>query len=191
MLRSFLRLMSRSQSSSAKTQTKQSANPSESRTRPTADHRARVMSMRLEHIKICGKRRCEELASFGLVTAGDLATCDPQEIRKEFKLSGRSAGRIKRYRRIVRLSASVPNMMPRDAQLLVAIHRRSVRAIALEDPAVLHRDIERFLVSSLGRRMLRGRRIPGGRRVREWVSHCKLHQQIDVNLTPSKYPLAA
>jgi hypothetical protein len=67
----------------------------------------------------------------------------------------------------------VPGMMPRDALLLISIHRRSARGLACESPASLHRDLERFAESTRGRTQLRGRRIPSMRRLKRWIAQCE------------------
>ena len=63
--------------------------------------------------------------------------------------------------------------MPRDAQLLISVHRRSVQGIAGESPAGLHRDLVRFSLSSRGRRLVRGKRLPSIRRLKKYISTCK------------------
>ena len=73
----------------------------------------------------------------------------------------------------IRFAAAVPGMMPRDAMLLISIHRRSVRGLALESPAALHRDLLRFAESTNGRLQLRGRRVPSLRRLKRWIAECE------------------
>jgi hypothetical protein len=128
--------------------------------------------MRIEHTRICSDTRCQLLREVGIVRAGDLLTCDLRELRDR-NAPTKSVHLIKRYRQVVRLAASVPGMMPRDAQLLISVHRRSVQGIASESPAALHRDLVRFSLSSKGRRLVRGRRLPSVRRLRKYISACR------------------
>ena len=123
-------------------------------------HRERLLSMKLEHTKLCSPHRCQRLRELGIVTAGDLASVNPDQLARQFTARRKAVSVIKRYRRAIRLAASVPGMMPRDAMLLVSIHRRSVRGLASESPSALHRDLERYAESTKGRLQLRGRRIP-------------------------------
>lgn len=141
--------------------------------RSRASHRERLLSMKLEHTKLCSPHRCQRLMQLGIVTAGDLASANPDRVARQFVASRKAVGVIKRYRRAIRLAAAVPGMMPRDAMLLVSIHRRSVRGLASESPVVLHRDLERYAASSIGRQQLRGRRIPSARRVKRWIAECE------------------
>ncbi len=106
-----------------KTQPKQvSASPS---------HRERLLSMRLEHTKLCSTRRCQRFQELGIVTAGDLACATPERLAVHFRASRKAERVIKHYRRAIRFAAAVPGMMPRDAMLLISIHRRSVRGLGI------------------------------------------------------------
>ncbi len=144
-----------------------------SRPHPTGSHRQRLLGMRLEHIRICSPRRCERLTEIGIVTAGDLAAADPAKVARHFNASRKALRVIQHYRRAIRFAASVPGMMPRDAMLLVSIHRRSIRGLATESPATLYRDLQRFSESSQGQAQLRGRRLPSTRRLRRWIHECE------------------
>jgi hypothetical protein len=136
-------------------------------------HRERLLAMRLEHTKLCSPRRCERLRRLGIVTAGDLSAADPERVAMHFAAPRKALRVIKQYRRDIRFAAAVPGMMPRDALLLISIHRRSVRGLASETPASLHRDLERFAESSKGRLQLQGRRIPSTRRLKRWIAQCE------------------
>lgn len=138
-----------------------------------ATHRERLMSMKLEHTKLCSPHRCQRLSGLGILTAGDLASINPNQLARQFAAPRKAVGVIKRYRRAIRLAAAVPGMMPRDAMLLISIHRRSVRGLASESPSALYRDLERYSESTRGRLQLRGRRIPSTRRLKRWIAACE------------------
>lgn len=135
------------------------------------DHRAWLLTMRLDHLRVCSPVRCERLAEIGVLTAGDLVTADLAQI-------GRVTGDetlprlLKRTVRAIQFAAAVPGMMPRDAMLLICVHRRSIRSLATESPAVLHRDLQRFALSTKGQRAMKGRRLPSVKRIRRWVETC-------------------
>lgn len=136
-------------------------------------HRARVFSMRLEHTQLCSSHRCSRLRELGIVTAGDLASASPDQLAGRFRASRRALRVLKQYRRAIRFAAAVPGMMPRDAMLLISIHRRSTRGLSMESAATLHRDLERFAQSSQGQVQLRGRRLPSTRRLKQWINECR------------------
>ena len=137
-------------------------------------HRQRLLSMQLQHTRICSSKRCQRLSALGVVTAGDLLAWDPRRLATHFNAPKKALRMLMQYRRAIRLAASVPGMMPVDAMLLISIHRRSVRGLAAESAATLHRDLMRFSESSQGRAQLRGRRLPSTRRLRKWIHACEL-----------------
>ncbi|MDG2224326.1 MAG: DUF4332 domain-containing protein, partial [Rubripirellula sp.] len=126
-------------------------------------HRQRLLSMRLEHTKLCSPHRAQRLKSLGVFSAGDLSNSDLEKLAAHFGASKKALRMLVQYRRAIRFAAAVPGMMPRDAMLLISIHRRSVRGLACESAAALHRDLERFAESTQGQIQLRGRRIPSTR----------------------------
>jgi hypothetical protein len=130
------------------------------------------------------------LREVGIIRAGDLLTCDLKQFPNHSDADKRIR-LIKRYRQVVRLAASVPGMMPRDAQLLISIHRRSIHGIASESPASLHRDLVRFSLSSKGRRMVRGQKLPSVRRLRKYIVACKSAIAASSVLTGQRMPSAA
>ncbi len=142
-------------------------------------HRQRLLNMRLEHIRVCSVRRCQRLQKLGIITAGDLAYADCEKVASHFGAPRKALKVIQQYRRAIRFAASVPGMMPRDAMLLVSIHRRSVRGLASETASSLHRDLQRFSESSQGQAQLRGRRLPSARRLKRWIDQCE-------SLTPDR-----
>ena len=136
-------------------------------------HRQRLLSMRLEHTKLCSPHRAQRLNRLGVFSAGDLSNRDLKKLAANFGASKKALHMLMQYRRAIRLAAAVPGMMPRDAMLLISIHRRSVRGLACESAAALHRDLERFAESTAGRSQLRGRRIPSTRRLKQWITICE------------------
>lgn len=136
-------------------------------------HRARLLAMRLEHLGLCPATRCRQLAEIGIQTAGDLIYSDPSKIAGAFGNPPRAERAIRRYRAAIKLALGIDSMMPRDALLLVAIHRRSVASLARESAAQLHRDLERFSLSSRGSKLMGRRSVPSQRRVKMWVASCR------------------
>ncbi len=139
---------------------------------PRMVHRERLMSMQLRHSKLCPESKCVHFEQHGIETVGDLLTADLRTLSKTFPSPDKSVRAIKRYRSAIRLAARVPEMMPRDALLLICIHRRSVRGLAMESPMLLYRDLQRYADSTPGQKMLRGRKLPSIKRVRSWIAAC-------------------
>jgi hypothetical protein len=138
-----------------------------------ASHRERLLAMKLEYLKLCPPKRCGQLAELGIQTAGDLVFSDPKQIAAKFPTPQRAERALQRYRAAIRMALAVESMMPRDALLLVSIHRRSVKSLARESAAQLHRDLERFSLSTRGSKLVGRRGIPSLRRVKIWVATCR------------------
>ncbi|MEM9828261.1 MAG: DUF4332 domain-containing protein [Planctomycetota bacterium] len=136
-------------------------------------HRHRVLAMQLQHTHICSTRRCERLASLGVVVGEDLLRNDLRHIAGQFPGSKRAYRKLLQYRQAFRLAASVDGLFPADALLLIQIHREHSLSLAGETAALLHRDLLRFSESSIGRAALRGRRVPSLRRIRRWIESAK------------------
>ncbi|MEM9589271.1 MAG: DUF4332 domain-containing protein, partial [Planctomycetota bacterium] len=138
----------------------------------TPSHRAQVLDTRIEHAGLCGPRRNEQLLRAGLRTCGDLLSANPKQIAADMGLPRRAANTLARYQRSIRLAARVPGLSARDALLLVSVHRKTVKVLSAESPAQLHRDLQRFALSTRGQNVLRGRKLPSLRRVKRWVNQC-------------------
>lgn len=152
--------------------TAESATDRRSRKRRPGSHRERLLAMRLDHLKICPPRRCQQLGAVGVQTAGDLVFGDPAKIAATLPNSPRAERVLRRYRAAIRMAAAIDSMMPRDALLLVSIHRRSVASLSRESAAQLHRDLERFSLSSRGSKLVGRRGVPSLRRVKTWIATC-------------------
>ena len=146
---------------------------SSTKTQPSVGcHRERLLSMHLEHTRMCSNTRLSMMRSCGLLTCGDLMTCDLKSIEKQDP-TGRTLRVVRRYRSAVRFACDIDGLMPRDALLLMNIHRRSLHTLAQETPNQLHRDIVRFSLSTKGQKIFAGRRVPSVRRVKGWIQACR------------------
>ena len=91
MLRMFLRFVSPVQQRPVELRTDpgrfRQANPN-SRQVPQC-HRDRLLSMRIEHTRMCSDQRCQMLREIGVFTAGDLLTCDLQRLHKQARRQSR------------------------------------------------------------------------------------------------------
>lgn len=75
----------------------------------------------------------------------------------------------KRRQRERRFANVFTDMSPREARLLFCVHRRSLRSLAAESPAALHRDLYRFTLSSNGQKLMANRPAPTMKAVKSWV----------------------
>lgn len=88
--------------------------------------------------------------------------------------SSRSASRRRSRRQAaVRFARRFSKMTPREALCLMAIHRRQPDGLANESPALLKRDLERYLWSSRGQRHVDRIPSPDLARVRRWIEEAQ------------------
>ena len=119
----------------------------------------------LRRFTLGSKRQMETLRAAGITTLGDLARSnDPTLVVN---------GWFRVLRRAARLSLKIRPLHPQDALLVIAIHRKTVAAIASENPLRLQRDIERLVFSTRGSRLLGRRSAPTLERVTAWVESAK------------------
>ncbi|MEM6779662.1 MAG: DUF4332 domain-containing protein [Planctomycetota bacterium] len=144
---------------------------------PTTSHRERLLAMRIQHLQLCSEKRASQLADVGIRTAGDLLWCQPERIAGSFRAPARACRAIRRFQSAIGLAVAVEGMTPRDAMLLIAIHRRSVDSLAGEHAATLRRDLERFSLSTQGTRLVGNRGIPSLRRIKAWIAECQTEVQ--------------
>jgi hypothetical protein len=119
----------------------------------------------LRRFTLCSKRQRETLRAAGITTLGDLARSNDPTLSTN--------GWFRVVRRAARLSLKIRPLHPQDALLVIAIHRKTVSAIASENPLRLQRDIERFVFSTRGSRLLGRRSAPTLERVTAWVDSAK------------------
>ena len=79
----------------------------------------------------------------------------------------------KRRQRERRFANVFVDMSPREARLLFCVHRRSLRSLAAESPAVLHRDLHRFTLSSNGQKLMANGAAPTLKAVQSWVRQAR------------------
>lgn len=129
--------------------------------------RRRPLSLRDAGLGSAAQRRA--LRSLEIRTTADLLAADPLEIAQRLGLSAGAAGVMRRWQRAIRLSRLLPAMTPREALLLHAVHRKTLRSIAEESAPRLRRDLGRYALSTAGSRLLADQPLPSPERVKGWV----------------------
>lgn len=127
----------------------------------------------LSDLKFATKNQLAQLRQAGIVTAGDLARCDPQKLAEQKLMPIAALGWLKRQRRAAKLFIRLGPLKYFDATLLLAIHRKSIPLMASENPVRLYRDIQRFSLSSSGIRLLGTKPSPTQKQIERWVKAAK------------------
>ncbi|WP_417744127.1 DUF4332 domain-containing protein [Rosistilla oblonga] len=138
--------------------------------------RQRRMEASLASLRLLPPSLVRQLESHGLVSVKDLLNLNLTEWASERGLSKSHQSQLRTVRRAIRMAMSLRVMHPRDAYLLIAIHRRSPEDVASDSPRHLFRDLERFALSSRGRALMRRIEFPSIDRVATWISAAQDHQ---------------
>ncbi len=115
-----------------------------------------------------GPKTAERMHSIGIHTIADLLKMDPGQAAE--KLGNRAATDLVRdWQDQSRLVCCVPNLRGHDAQFLVACQVRTTEQLRTRDPRQLLQQVETFLGTTTGQRLLRGGRPPDLAEVTEWI----------------------
>lgn len=150
-----------------------SPTPAPSKSQLTSKKKISKNKVLLANLKFASKTQLEQLNHAGIVTAGDLARCDPQTLVQQQQLPARSLGWLRKKRRALRLFVKIKPLAYFEADLLLAVHRSSVERMAGENPIHLFRDIQRYVLSTRGCLLLRENPLPTQSRVQAWVDAAK------------------
>ena len=105
-----------------------------------------------------------------VLSSGDCVARLPTDIPYRKNLDPVRAARVKKRRqRVLQFTRQFGEMTSTEAQLLFAVHRRTVRALAKESPVALQRDLRRFILSTRGQRISRGKPSPSLPQLRNWI----------------------
>ena len=135
-------------------------------------HASEISNLPLERTELLSPKNCRNLRELGLITAADLLKVNASDIAVHFPAKKKACRVMRRCQKAIRIASSVPNMLPKDALLLLQIYRSHPRSLASESPAKLLRDFERYSQSSIGRKQMRGKALPSKERIKDWIDHC-------------------
>ena len=130
----------------------------------------------LRSLKIMSRRALENLERLDVVTVGDLLELDFESLG-EAGFGDREIARLRVSRRAVRLALVIRRLNPRNARLLIAVHRGSPERLALTNAVRLQKDIQRFALSSRGSRLIGDMPLPPVEVVREWIESATNHER--------------
>ena len=140
---------------------------------PAGPPKIQRSATRLSSFNFASSRQLQQLNRTGIETAADLKAARCKHLVTQGQLSA-SAGRwLQRRRQIIVLFLSIRSLRPVDAVILHTIHRRRPSTVASEQPIRLHRDIQRFLLTSAGQRLLGYKQPPTMIAVEKWVEHAR------------------
>lgn len=138
---------------------------------PKVNRVRRSPTLRAAGIGSVAQRRA--LRSVGVLTADDLLRADAAELVQRLHWPAVAERCVRRWQRAIRMARAIRTMTPRDALMLRAVHRRSVRALASEAAPRLYRDLKRYALSSRGAKQLGEHPLPSLDDVRRWIEEAQ------------------
>lgn len=138
---------------------------------PKVQRVRRSPSLRSAGLGSAAQRRA--LRSAAILTTEDLLRSNAAELVQRLQWPALAERRVRRWQRAIRMARAIRTMTPRHALMLHAIHRRSVRAVAEEVAPRLHRDLERYALSSRGAKQLGDHPLPSLDEVRRWIEEAR------------------
>lgn len=142
--------------------------------------RWRQLNQPLAAIGLLSPSMIRRFTSQNVQTVGDFIELDLAQWTKNQQWpaaeSSKALAKLRSVRRCIRLAMAIGNMSPREARMLVAVYRRSPQDVANVSPRRLLHDLERFALSSRGRRMIGNRPLPSLERVQWWVMRARDRQ---------------
>jgi hypothetical protein len=113
------------------------------------------------------------LSLAGINTIGELASSEPKQLRSQNLITSRNLHWLTTARRVSRLYLQLRLLRIVDARLLIAVHRGRKSTIGCENAVRLHRDLNRFIVSTAGQQVLGRKKPPTLADVESWVQACQ------------------
>lgn len=111
----------------------------------------------------------KELAQQSILTVEQLLAADAEQLASALHHSGVTAGKVKDWQDQARLMCRTPNLRGHDAQILVACGITSPESLARMDAANLLEQVDAFVASKHGQRILRGSPAPDLDEIHDWI----------------------
>jgi hypothetical protein len=116
-----------------------------------------------------GSRVVQQLGQIGIRTVRDFLNRAPEDIARDINNRRISAETIRLWQQQARIACSVPNLRRHDAQILVACGISEPEKLAAMTPAPLFEQVDQFLRSKAGSRLIRSGKKPDIAEVTDWI----------------------
>ena len=120
-----------------------------------------------------GKKTASLFSSIHLHTVGQFLAEDADHVAARLNTYWIDASLVHVWQAQARLMCQIPNLAPRDAQMLAGAGYRSASDIAVDDPRLLVSKIARFALTTPGRRYLKGNPPPTEEKIIGWAKQCR------------------
>lgn len=116
-----------------------------------------------------GPRTAERLEKVGVVTVSDFLAADVDEVASRLQNKRMSAKMLREWQQQTELVCRVPQLRGHDAQILVAVGVTEAEALAAMDAQELWSQVEPFVHSTAGKRIIRSSKAPDFQEVFHWI----------------------
>jgi len=116
-----------------------------------------------------GPKTARRLAKVGIHSVSDLLAANPEQTAPRLPVQYITADVIRDWQDQARLACQIPEIRGHDVQIFVACDYRDVHSIASEAPADLLDNIDPFVNSSAGERIIRSGKKPDLNEVTDWI----------------------
>ncbi len=116
-----------------------------------------------------GSRVFQQLGQIGVRTVRDFLSRGAEDVAREMNNRRITAETIRQWQQQARIACSVPNLRRHDAQILVACGMDDPEKIATMAPAKLFAQVDQFLRSKTGMRLIRSGKKPDLAEVTDWI----------------------
>ncbi len=128
-----------------------------------------------------GNKTAERFHAIGVKTVRQLLELDPQQAANQLKIKWLDAATITDIQHQARLVCQVPQLRGHDAQMLVACQITEPEQLVLADAEALLEELDNFLQTSAGQRILRSSPAPDHAEVTDWIVWAGQARELAVN----------
>ncbi len=118
-----------------------------------------------------GPKTAERFAAMGIKTVEQLLSCDPGTLASELNAYWITAESIQLWKTQATLMCEIPALNKLDAQMLAGAGFQSAGQVVHSDPRLIHAEVQRFALTSAGRRYLASNKIPTADDVSQWIKN--------------------
>lgn len=139
----------------------------------TAGKKRRTRANPVVDAPAIGAKIAARLDAIGIKTIGDLLDADPQAVAAMMAQRWMTAQTVIDWQAMAQLAIDVQAVGEQDAQILIACGVRDAAALAGKDARALQQELEGFLASEDGKRLMRGNAGPRAAKVEAWIAAAK------------------
>lgn len=125
---------------------------------------------KIEDAPSIGPKKARRLEGIGIRTVADLLRCEPVQVARQMNSQHITPVTVRRWQAEATLVCRVPNLRGHDAQLLVAAGIDEVEMLSISKADALLQEVDQFIDTPEGERILRGNSRPDRKEVADWIA---------------------